>query len=178
MGTRHRDILGSALHRFAVWSDVDPATTYGTGESGVHAGLAWLEHAEGDPDTLVALHVRNEANDGWVEFGDWLATPLEMPINEEAAAYQLALSDAQGLVRITNAGAVALTVPDNATVAFPIGTSILIVQGGAGQVTITPAGGVTVNSAGAKLKLTAQHSTAALVKVAADEWIASGDLSA
>jgi hypothetical protein len=178
MGKFHRDIVGSDLHRFAVWSDVDPATTYGTDpeEGGVHPGLAWLEHSTGAPDTIVSLKVRNEANDGWVDFGALFTPP--MGVNEETGAYELTLADAEGTVRVTNAGAVALTVPDNATIPFPIGTSILVIQGGVGQVTLTPAGGVTLNSAGAKLKLTSQYSAAALVKMAADEWVVSGDLSA
>jgi hypothetical protein len=76
------------------------------------------------------------------------------------------------------AGANTLTVPPNSSVAFPTGTVLEGVQYGAGQTTITPGAGVTIRSSGGKLKTTAQYSSFSLRKIATDEWIAAGDLSA
>lgn len=96
---------------------------------------------------------------------------------QTGTSYTLALTDAAKLVTLTNAAAITLTVPENSSVAFPIGTQILLYQGGAGQVTITPAGSVTIRSQGAKLKLYAQYAVGGLLKVATDEWVAFGNLT-
>jgi hypothetical protein len=70
-----------------------------------------------------------------------------------------------------------LTVPTNASVAFPIGTQINIMQLGAGQITIGGAG-VTFQSSGNKLKTTDQYSVATLIKTDTDTWVAVGNLTA
>lgn len=116
--------------------------------------------------------------------GEWVAVEpssgggggtTEIEINDQTASYQLVLADAGKYVRMNVAGANNLTVPDNATEAFPIGTQIVVRQVGAGQTTIVAAGGVTINTA-ETLKLRKQGSTATLVKVATDTWDLTGDL--
>ena len=103
---------------------------------------------------------------------DYLAT------NAQAASYTLALSDAGKIVEISNASANTLTVPPNSSVAFPVGTQVIIIQTGAGQTTLTPGSGVTINSKDGNLKLTDQWSASTLIKRATDTWIAIGDLEA
>ena len=97
---------------------------------------------------------------------------------QTGTSYTLALADGAKLVTLTNAAAITLTVPPNSSVAFPIGTQILLYQGGAGQVTITPGAGVTVRSEGTKLKIIGQYAVAGLLKLATDEWVAFGNLEA
>jgi len=97
-------------------------------------------------------------------------------IADAAAARTLALGDAGGYLRMNNAAANIVTIPANATVAFPLGTSIEIEQAGAGQTTIATAAGVTIRSPGS-LALRRQYATARLLKVATDEWVLSGDLA-
>lgn len=97
---------------------------------------------------------------------------------QTGTSYTLALTDGAKLVTLTNAAAITLTVPPNSSVAFPIGTQILLYQGGAGQVTITPGAGVTVRSEGTKLKIIGQYAVAGLLKLATDEWVAFGNLEA
>ena len=97
--------------------------------------------------------------------------------SQAGTTYTLALSDAGQVVEFSAATAVALTVPTNASVAFPVGTIIGILQYGAGQVTISGAG-VTFRSAGARLKTTAQYSAVWLRKRATNEWVVSGDTAA
>jgi hypothetical protein len=80
------------------------------------------------------------------------------------------------MVTLTNASAITLTIPTNASVAFPVNTRIDLLQYGAGQVTVGGAG-VTINSSGAKLKLTGQYSGASLWKKATDTWVLIGDLT-
>jgi hypothetical protein len=98
--------------------------------------------------------------------------------NRQTASYTLVLADANKLVELNVATANTLTVPTNATVAFPIGTQILIAQYGAGACTITAASGVTLRSESSKLKTNGQYSGATLVKIATDEWYAFGNLIA
>lgn len=99
-------------------------------------------------------------------------------INTQVASYTLALTDAGKLVEMNVAGANTLTIPPNATVAFATGAWIDGAQYGAGQVTVTPGAGVTLRSAGGKLKTTAQYSGFTCVKRGTDEWWVFGDLSA
>ena len=96
---------------------------------------------------------------------------------QTGTTYTLALTDVAKVVTLSNAAAITLTVPTNASVAFPVGTQILLYQGGAGQVTITPDSGVDVRSSGSKLKITDQYSVAGLLKLATDEWVAFGNLT-
>ena len=97
--------------------------------------------------------------------------------------YTFALTDANNeLITASNASAQTYSIPTNASVAFPIGSQINIIQIGAGQVTInavTP-GTTTVLSNGATAaspKLRVQYSSATLIKVGTDTWYVIGDIS-
>lgn len=91
-------------------------------------------------------------------------------------SYTLVLTDNLKLVTVTTAEASTLTVPPNSSVAFPIGATIAVCQGGAGKVTITEGEGVTINSKDAALGLTGQWTTCSLIKTATDTWLCSGSL--
>jgi hypothetical protein len=84
-------------------------------------------------------------------------------LNKESASYTLLLTDAHNYVEMEVSSANILTIPTNATVAFPIGTEIRVTQLGTGQTTITPAAGVTLRSISGKDKTTGQYSVATLV---------------
>ena len=102
-----------------------------------------------------------------------------IPLNAQTGTtYTLVATDAGDLVTLTNASAIALTVPTNASVAFATGTQITITRAGAGSVTVAGAVGVTVNSADGFLKLRSQWSSATLIKTATNSWILIGDISA
>ena len=90
--------------------------------------------------------------------------------------YTLIASD-QGATVFSNAGAAVITVPTNASVAFPMYTRIDFVQLGAGQVSFAGAAGVTIYSSGSRLKLANIYSAATLLKVATDGWVLIGDLA-
>jgi hypothetical protein len=96
--------------------------------------------------------------------------------NRQSSSYTLVLSDADKLVEMNVATANILTVPLNSSVAFSIGTQILLAQYGAGQTTISPSGGVVIRSNGSNLKLNAQYSGATLIKIAENEWYLFGDI--
>lgn len=96
---------------------------------------------------------------------------------QSGTAYTLVLGDAGKLVEISNASANALTVPPNSSIAFPVGTAIVIRQYGVGTTTITAGAGVTLRSRGAVFALAGQYGEASITKRATDEWVVSGDLA-
>jgi len=107
-----------------------------------------------------------------------LATAMVALNAQTGTSYTAVLGDDGDLVTLDNASAITFTIPPNGTVAFGIGTQINIMQLGAGQVTITPGAGVTIRSAGSKLKTSAQYAVATCVKIASDTWVAVGNLTA
>ena len=94
---------------------------------------------------------------------------------QTGTTYTLVITDNGRLVTLSNAAAITLTVPLNATVAFATGAIINIQQIGAGQVTVAGAAGVTLNGTGTKTR--AQWSAASLVKTATDTWTLIGDIA-
>jgi hypothetical protein len=98
-------------------------------------------------------------------------------INQQSGtSYTAVLLDQDKLVELSNTNAITFTVPPNASVAFPIGASINILQTNIGQVTVVGGSGVTVNSANG-LKLRTQWSGASLTKRSENVWIMIGDSS-
>lgn len=91
------------------------------------------------------------------------------------ANYQIALTDVGQTKEMNIAGANTFTIPANATVAFPLGSWLNLVQAGAGQTTITPAGGVTLR-ARIGLKTAGQWAMVTLYKRATNEWVVGGDV--
>ena len=103
--------------------------------------------------------------------------PLNVVTSAQTISYTLVLSDAQDVVEMNVATANTLTIPPNSSVAFPVGTSIFVVQTGAGQTTITAGAGVTVNSF-IGLKVIGRWAGCTLIKRATDTWVAVGGLVA
>ncbi len=97
--------------------------------------------------------------------------------SQTGTSYTLVAGDAGDIVELNNASAITLTIPTNASVPFPIGTQITILQTGAGQITVSgPSGGTLNATPGTKLR--AQWSSATLLKRATDTWVLMGDLTA
>jgi hypothetical protein len=104
------------------------------------------------------------------------AANLDITLNAQTGTtYTLALTDKNKLVTLSNASAITLTVPTNATAAFATGSQVNIQQIGAGQVTVAGASGVTINGTGTKLAV--QWSAGTLIKTATDTWTLIGDLA-
>jgi hypothetical protein len=111
-----------------------------------------------------------------------LTSPLiNLGINAQTGTtYTTVLADNGKLVTLTNAAAIAVTIPLNSSVAYPVGAQINMAQLGAGQVTASGAGGVTVVSTGATAatpKTRAQYSTLTAVQTSIDNWLVMGDIS-
>ena len=93
--------------------------------------------------------------------------------------YTAVLADQYQVLEVMNkATAIAFKIPTNASVAFPVGTAITILNKGAGLCTIsaTTSGTTTVLSAGAVAAspTLAQYKTAVCIKTATDTWYVVG----
>lgn len=121
-------------------------------------------------------HLKRVNSSGAVTDIESLAAVLTINA-QTGTAYTLVAGDAGAFVTMTNAAASTLTVPPNSSVAFAVGTRIEGAQLGAGQVTLTPGAGVTINGTPG-LRLAAQYGTFGLIKTATDTWLAYGRLSA
>jgi len=104
--------------------------------------------------------------------------PSQTPIIQKTASYTLSsLTERDNLIEMYSASSgITLTIPADSTLNFPIGTSIDILQTGAGQVTIAGTGFTPNATPG--LKLRTQWSSCTLFKRAADTWVVYGDLTA
>jgi hypothetical protein len=122
-----------------------------------------------------ALAIRTVGNG----FDDALA---KLTINSQTATYTVVLADNKNtLVTMNVATANDFLIPTNASVAFPIGSVINVVQTGVGKTTIeaVSSGTTTISSTGSTSTapdLRAQFSAASCVKVATDSWIILGDI--
>jgi hypothetical protein len=148
----------------------EPSTTVAFGEGSLDAlAVGALEATTVTPSSGVVFSDGTQTKEG---------VASRTPIIQKTDSYTLsALTERDSLIEMGKATAQTLTIPTNATVAYPVGTSIDILQTGAGQVTVAGAGGVTVNGTPG-LKLRTQWSSATLFKRATDTWVVMGDLSA
>lgn len=112
-------------------------------------------------------------------FGELYAFYAKTPINAQTGtSYTPGLSDAGKLITLDNAGAIAVTIPANASVAYDVGTSLKFAGIGAGTVTITGATGVSINgSSGGSVVLDGQWAGVELTKLGTNSWLAVGKLA-
>jgi hypothetical protein len=98
--------------------------------------------------------------------------------NAQTATYTLALSDKNKMIEMNVGSANIVYVPTNASVQFPVGSTIDILQTGSGktQIAASSSGTTTINSASG-FYLRAQWSSATLIKRATDTWVVVGDLA-
>ena len=100
--------------------------------------------------------------------------------NQTGTTYTTVLADNSKLVTLANASAIAVTIPPNSSVAYPIGAQITLAQYGAGQPTISGGSGVTIVSTGATAatpKLRVQYSTATCIQTSTNTWLVVGDIA-
>ncbi|MEI6296275.1 MAG: hypothetical protein WCO84_01335 [bacterium] len=96
----------------------------------------------------------------------------------QTVSYTLALTDKATVQKCYSASTITVTIPLNSTVAFPVNSEIVLVRYGAGAVTLAVTGGVNLYSSGSKKSINAQYEAVTLKKIATDEWLLIGSLSA
>jgi hypothetical protein len=100
--------------------------------------------------------------------------------DQTGTTYTPVLTDQyQVLVTRSNASASTMTIPTNASVAFPVGTVITVLNKGVGLVSISGAVGVTILSAGAvaAIPTLAQYKSCAIMQTAANTWYVVGAIA-
>jgi hypothetical protein len=107
---------------------------------------------------------------------------INLGFDAETASYTAVLANNSQVVTMSVASANTFSIPTNASVAFPIGTQINVLQIGAGQTTIqaTTSGTTSILSTGATAaqpKLRAQYSAATCLKAGTDLWYVFGDIA-
>lgn len=93
-------------------------------------------------------------------------------INAQAGNYTAVLTDVNSVtIDMTSASANTFTIPTNASVAFPVGSSLTVFRSGAGVTTIQATAGVILNgtSGGSRL-IDGQYQGVLLQKKATDTW--------
>lgn len=139
---------------------------------------SWVHRA---PETGWVVRIADEGVDVRYDGAAWTIVPRPGVVSIRtltAASHTLALPDAGRIVETTGSSAVTVTIPDEATVPFEIGTLINVTQVGAGIATVVAAPGVSLNGVtGGSVALNGQWSGAALVKRGADAWVIQGALA-
>lgn len=102
--------------------------------------------------------------------------------SDQTADYTTVLTDQyQVVVPMNKATAIAFKIPTNASVAFPVGTCITVLNKGVGACTISAvtSGTTTVLSAGgtAAAPVLTTYKSAACIKTATDTWYVVGAIA-
>ena len=120
--------------------------------------------------TLSALDVT-----GAVTAGS-LVAPLAF--NAQAGTtYTFVLADAGKMVTSSNGSAQTFTVPPNSSVAYAVGTQIIVQNIGSANCTLAQGSGVTIQSKDSNKEIDGQYAAATLIKTATDTWSLIGSLA-
>lgn len=92
--------------------------------------------------------------------------------NQTGATYTFALTDVGKTVTASNASAQTYTIPPTASVAWPTGTTLDVINLGVGTVTFAAGAGVTVTNTAQTLS---QYQSARLVRTALNAWTITSD---
>lgn len=164
IATREGKLLGFAAGGAPIGVAIETIIAAVTGEApGDLDTLEKLAAAIGDdPDFATnvadAIAAKMSPGDQW--------SPV---VTEGGSSRVLALGDAGAYIRLTNAGAVEITVPPQSSVAWPANAEISFRLAAAGTVSITEGSGVTVHNKAGAADL-AEHGNFALKRVAEDTW--------
>lgn len=105
-----------------------------------------------------------------------LPTP-DVDVIAKIATHNPLFSEAHAVFTMTSSTTQTLVLPGDATVAYPIGTTLGLIRMGTGVVSFSQGAGASVVGTPG-LKLRAQYSAGTALKVANNTWVVSGDLSA
>ena len=171
----------------AAWADVSnpgdiTGVTAGTGLSG--GGTSGAVTLAIDTATTADLTTAQTLTNKTLTSPTINDPKLNLSINANTSTtYTFVLADNGKLVTSNNASAQTLSIPTNASVAYPVGTQINVAWiTGAGQPTIqaVTSGTTTVLSTGGTStapKLRVVNSVASCIKIATDTWLVTGDVA-
>jgi len=155
------------------WSEI-------TGEPTTLAGYGITDALSAATAATTYAPIASPTFTGTVTIPDSAAAPftagyLDVPQSLKTANHQLVLAD-RGKSVVMNGSSLTLTVPANGTVAFPIGTAIVVININATSlsVAITTDTMTLVNTTTTGTRTLARNAMATLVKVGATNWIIAG----
>ena len=138
--------------------------------------VASHEYGGGDeltPANIGANGVSSLNSDGVVD-----AIEAAVVVNAQTNNYTAALTDLGKDIWITSSSNKTLTIPLQSSVAWVDKSYFFLTRGGTGTLTIAGASGVTVNSAGSRLKVAEQYGTVMIRRTAENVWLVTGSTSA
>lgn len=135
----------------------------------------WIASATGPLMRTAANAIANavKISDGQSSPTDRYIGYRSLPFTASTAGRTLALTDV-GMGIPTTGG---ITVPPNSSVAFAIGDTVSVYNNSGSSVTLSQGSGVTIRLVGTSTtgnRTLAQRGIATLLKVATDEWVATG----
>lgn len=166
-----------AYYRNAAWFFIVPgdgwqAYVHNDDQMVVFKTIDNLWHVFGAPVTGSGFS--DDPNDGGYyvrKNNSWLDGRQVVPIinTQSGTAYTLTAADRNAVLRMTSGSPNTVTIPLNANVTLPIGSSIQVTQVGLGLTSIAPFAGVTINAPEA-LTIYRQYGYIKLLKVGTDVW--------
>ena len=193
-----QDTNALEVYTGAAWAAYQPAlaglttaTAFGTDGAGVDvtfnsatAGDVMLWDASEEKMVITGTNGQNslEVADGDVTITDsltvsgGLVAPLQINA-QTGTTYTFVIGDAGKLITSSNGSAQTNTVPPNSSVAFAIGTQIIVQNIGSANATLAEGSGVTINSKDSNKEIDGQYAAATLIKTATDAWSLIGALA-
>ena len=140
-----------------------------------------LEFSNGSLQTIAGMTTAGGTFTGAITGTDATftgTTTTYLDINAQTGTtYTFVIADAGKLVTSSNGSAQTITVPPNSSVAFPVGTQIIVQNIGSANATLAQGTGVTINSKDSNKAIDGQFAAAALVKTATNVWSLIGALA-
>jgi len=120
--------------------------------------------------TAFATSAQGALADTAVQPGDDIFVKYLSVNDQTGTNYGLVLGDAGALVTMSNAAANTVTIPTNASVAFPVGTQIDVLWIGVGATSILSDGDTVTGN----LNFSTRWSAVTLIKIATTAWVVVG----
>ena len=113
-------------------------------------------------------------NGAWRVYGD------NANLNEKTSSFTIGMQDSGKTIVLNSSSQIAVSVPTDASVNFPVGTQIAFIRFGSGEVVFAASNATTTSllSKNSNKKISAQYSQSLLIKKDANVWLLIGDLTA
>lgn len=133
-----------------------------------------ISNLEDDVDGITPASINAASLDS---NGKVTASEASSRIITVTASTTLALTHAGTFIQANSTSAITITIPTNASVAFPAGTEIEICRWNTGAVTVAAASGVTLVSLDSSKTVAGRYGVVVLKKIATNTWLLAGALA-